>query len=49
MSYNGPDIRRGTPYYLVAASNLEAMFTFGERYEASILNIEPIAPSIAQP
>jgi hypothetical protein len=49
ISCKAPDIRRGTPYYFVAASNLEAIFTFGERYEASILNIEPIAPSIAHP
>lgn len=49
MSNKGPDIRSGTPYYFVAASNLEAILTFGERYEASILNIDPIAPSIAHP
>jgi hypothetical protein len=39
----------GTPYYFVAASSLEAILTFGERYEASILKNEPMAPSIAQP
>ena len=26
-----------------------AMFTFGDRYDASILNFEPIAPSMAHP
>lgn len=40
----GPETRWKTPYYLVAASIREAMLTFGERYEASILNYEPIAP-----
>lgn len=32
-----PEIKRGTPNYFVAASNLEAIFTFGDKYEASIL------------
>lgn len=49
IEYNAPEIKRGTPYYFVAASNLEAIFTLGERYEASILKKDPIAPSIAQP
>jgi len=33
----------------VAASSLAAILTFGERYEASTLKYEPIAPSIAHP
>ena len=32
---------------LVAASNLAAVFTCGERYEASILSGDPMAPSMA--
>ena len=34
---------------LVAASNLAAVFTCGERYEASILSGDPMAPSMAHP
>ena len=34
---------------LVAASNLAAVFTCGERYEASILSGNPMAPSMAHP
>jgi hypothetical protein len=48
-SYKSDEISKGTPYYLVAASNLEAIFTLGLRYEASILNSDPIAPSIPHP
>ena len=35
---------RGVPYCLVAASNRDAMFTLGDKYDASILNREPMAP-----
>ena len=37
-------IRRPVPNYFDAASNREAIFTFGLKYDASILNVEPIAP-----
>jgi hypothetical protein len=49
ISCKSPDKRMRVPNWPVAASSLAAMFTFGERYEASILKKEPIAPSIAQP
>ena len=49
MSCKAPEISSGTPYYLVAASKRAAIFTLGDKYEASILKNEPIAPSIAQP
>lgn len=35
---------KGTPYCLVAAYSLDAILTFGDRYEASILCYDPIAP-----
>eukprot|EP00962_Isochrysis_galbana_P026690 scaffold8293_cov123-Isochrysis_galbana.AAC.2 len=38
-----------TPYILVADSSRAARFTFGERYEQSILMEVPTAPSMAQP
>ena len=44
-----PDINRGTPYCIQAPSNLADVFTFGDKYEASILYSEPIAPSMAHP
>lgn len=37
------------PNYFVAASKRDAIFTFGLKYEASILYSDPMAPSIAQP
>ena len=47
--YKSLEISRGTPNYLLLDSNLAAIFTFGLKYDASILNYEPIAPSIPQP
>mmetsp|Transcript_32211 Transcript_32211/g.108464 ORF Transcript_32211/g.108464 Transcript_32211/m.108464 type:complete len:219 (-) Transcript_32211:1702-2358(-) len=44
-----PDMRRGAPYMCVAASRRAAVFTLGERYDASILNRDPIVPSMAHP
>jgi len=49
MSWRNPEINSYTPYCLVAASKRAAMLTFGDKYDASILWIEPMAPSIAQP
>tara|TARA_B110000914_G_scaffold198877_1_gene189548 strand:- start:224 stop:373 length:150 start_codon:yes stop_codon:yes gene_type:complete len=49
MSLIIPDIKIKVRNYPVAASSLAAMFTFGERYDASILKKDPIAPSIAHP
>ena len=49
MSYISPETNKGTPYCFVAASSLEAMLTLGDKYEASILKKDPMAPSIAQP
>ena len=37
MSTNYPEIKRGAPNCLVAASSLEAILTLGDKYEASIL------------
>merc|ERR1711991_288205 len=48
-SYIASEIRKVTPYCFVAASNRAAMFTFGDRYEASIFIVDPMAPSIAHP
>lgn len=48
-SYNFSDINKGTPNYLVAASNQLLILTLGDKYEASILWELPIAPSIAHP
>mmetsp|Transcript_549 Transcript_549/g.1418 ORF Transcript_549/g.1418 Transcript_549/m.1418 type:complete len:369 (-) Transcript_549:1643-2749(-) len=42
-------ISRLQPNCFVAASRREAMLTFGDKYDASILYSEPIAPSMAQP
>jgi hypothetical protein len=47
--YKSDEISKGTPYYLVAASNLDAILTLGLKYDASILNSEPIAPSMPHP
>ena len=44
-----PDIKINVLNYPVAASSLAAILTLGDRYEASILKNEPIAPSIAHP
>jgi len=44
-----PETSKGTPNYLVAASSLADILTFGLKYDASILKSDPIAPSIAQP
>lgn len=46
---NYPDIKIMEPNYFVAASKRDAIFTFGLKYEASILYSDPMAPSIAQP
>ena len=44
MFINGPDINISTSNCRVAASSRAAIFTFGDKYDASILNSEPIAP-----
>jgi hypothetical protein len=49
FAWKSLDISKGIPNYLVPASNLADIFTFGDKYDASILNYEPIAPSIPQP
>lgn len=49
FTYKSLEISRGTPNYLLLDSNLAAIFTFGLKYDASILNSEPIAPSMPQP
>jgi hypothetical protein len=40
-----PDMSNGTPYCFVAASSRAAMLTFGDKYDASILYFEPMAPA----
>lgn len=49
MLYNFSEINKSVLNYFVAASNLDAILTFGDKYDASILKADPIAPSIAQP
>mmetsp|Transcript_8794 Transcript_8794/g.19446 ORF Transcript_8794/g.19446 Transcript_8794/m.19446 type:complete len:399 (+) Transcript_8794:363-1559(+) len=49
MSANFSDMRISTSNCSVALSRRAARFTFGERYDASIFSIDPIAPSMAQP
>jgi hypothetical protein len=49
FTYKSLEINNGIPNYLVPASNLAAIFTCGDKYDASILNSEPIAPSIPHP
>jgi len=49
ISCKCPDISIGHINCLVAASSLAAIFTLGERYDASILKNDPIAPSMAHP
>lgn len=44
-----PDNKIFVLYYFVAAISLLARLTWGDKYEASILWFDPIAPSIAQP
>ena len=39
-----PDSNSGVLYALVAASSLDAMLTLGDRYDASILKRDPMAP-----
>lgn len=48
-STNFEETNSGTPNYFVAASKREDIFTLGDKYDASILNSDPIAPSIPQP
>ena len=43
---NGSDNNNGIPYSLVDDSRNSVKFTWGERYEASILRLLPIAPKI---
>jgi hypothetical protein len=42
--YRLPDISSGVLYCFVAASRRAAMLTLGDRYDASILNRDPMAP-----
>ena len=42
-------MRMRLPYVFVCSSSKLQVLTFGLRYEASILNLDPIGPSIAQP
>lgn len=44
-----PLIKIWTPNYFVAACNQLARLTLGDKYDASILWSDPIAPSIAHP
>ena len=42
-------LKRGILYCLVAASNRDAKFTYGDKYEASIFTFDHIDPSMVQP
>lgn len=48
-SYISSVIRSGISYFLVESLSADARLTCGDRYVASILKLDPTAPSIPQP